>query len=240
MRLSHPLPMDDINSLTGVGYTGRAALLLAQYLPALCFASPTRLPALLEPLYSPAGVRDLHSLSVELDIFFESLFFPARSPEDIALNNHAAAVRASASAGGVRRPPPGSVREYGSFKEFDRLCSVSGLSPHVLSPTVVQLTCEMVLGITLQDSAADLLVCKNDWIEVLFVLAQISFDHTSAGHTATETKTGDFTGTHPPVRGEPMRKLSDLLRCFRSLAYLPHVMGRLRKGGGSRLRPAVA
>ena len=28
-----------------------------------------------------------------------------------------------------------------------------------------------------------------------------------------------------------MRKLADLLRCFRSLAYLPHVMGHLRKGG---------
>ena len=230
MRQTHPVRMDDTNALTGVSWTGRAALQLAQYLPALFFAAPAHLPVLLQPLYSPAGIRELQSLSTELDIFFESMFFPTRTPDQIATatlaitNGHA----------NQNKPDVGSTREFGTFKEFERLCSISGLSPHVLSPTVVQMTCEMLLGMTLKDSAAELLICKNDWIEVLFVLAQVSFDH-SGGRG--ESKTGEFLGgpandTSVVVKvGEPMRKLADLLRCFRSLAYLPHVMGHLRKGG---------
>ena len=231
MRQTHPVRMDDTNSLTGVSWTGRAALQLAQYLPALFFAAPAHLPVLLQPLYSPAGIRELQSLSTELDIFFESMFFPSRTPDQIAT----ATLAITNGNGNQNKPAVGSTREFGTFKEFERLCSISGLSPHVLSPTVVQMTCEMLLGMTLKDSAAELLICKNDWIEVLFVLAQVSFDH-SGGRG--ESKTGEFLGS--PAKdnssvvvkvGEPMRKLADLLRCFRSLAYLPHVMGHLRKGG---------
>jgi len=236
-----------VNALTGVGPGGRAALLLAQYLPALFFAAPARLPAVLEPLYSPAGVKELHNLAVELDIFFEAMFHPGQTPDDIARGQRAAAARAVATRGapGPGPAPVGSTREYGTYREFEALCARAGLTPHVLSPTVVQQACEHVLGVTLRDRehAAELLFCKNDWVEVLFVLAQLAFDHgdvatgpaAAAAGSGAESKTGELLPRAPPprgaIQGEPVRKLADLLRCFRSLAYLPHVVGRLRKGG---------
>jgi hypothetical protein len=196
-------------------------------------------------------VKELQGLAVELDIFFEAMFHPGQTPDDIARGQRAAAARAVATRGapGPGPAPVGSTREYGTYREFEALCARAGLTPHVLSPTVVQQACEHVLGVTLRDRehAAELLFCKNDWVEVLFVLAQLAFDHgdvatgpaaaaaAAAAGSGAESKTGELLPRAPPprgaIQGEPVRKLADLLRCFRSLAYLPHVVGRLRKGG---------
>ena len=206
---------DKSTGLTGISSLGRVALLLAQYIPAIFFASPVRSPLVLMSLYTPQCIRQLYNVSPLVDSFFRAISALPRGallpPADSDLPSLAAASRY-----GLRKID--SI----SFKDFIDLCALSGVTPHLLPVALVRETCEYLLGFHLVDDSIDVQVLKNDWIEILFTLAQICFkDYNGTKVMQSETTI---------IADESVGKLSDLLKCFSSVVHLPHALNRLRKG----------
>lgn len=191
-----------------VSSTGRLSLLLAQHLPAVFFASSERSPAMVATLYEPQKLQQLHLIALDMDTFFEALFPPPFEHKDSFCTlaaTTAATLRKNANCNRVGRA---------SFRDFNRLCSSSGATPHLLSVSVVRETCEHVLGFLLSEEAIDVKICKNDWIEVLYVLAQVCLND-----DGEDTKEDDS-----------IQKLFELVKCFSSRSYLCQAIGRYRKG----------
>ena len=186
------------------------SLLLAQSLPAVFFVSPSRSPAQLVSMYDPQSVQQLESMSADVDTFFLALHpEPSRSDK---LTSLAAAAIVSAYFQKV---------EVASMREFNRLALTSGVVPHLVSASLVLDTAESLLGFHCTGEALDAKVCKTDWIEILYTLAQLCFTDTdmSAGRDGEE--------------GGTMQKLFDLLKSFSSVSYLSHAIGRSRYGANA-------
>jgi hypothetical protein len=198
---------------------GRVSLLLAQYLPALFFSSPVRSPAILTTLYEPQTLQQLHSINHDIDIFFRAM---RTSPLDNSVSAHAALA--------ITTLTHFSKVDLASMRDFNQICRTSGVVPHLLSTTLVKETCENILGYSITEDSLDIQVCKNDWIEVLYVLAQVCFND------------GSQSGVQGPNLGVPVpeteldkdhgtvQKLFDLLKCFTSVSYLSISIGRAREG----------
>ena len=196
-----------------VSSTGRLSLLLAQHLPAVFFASSERSPAMVASLYEPQKLQQLHLIAADMDTFFEALFPPPFEHKDSFCTlaaTAAATLRKNANCNRVGRA---------SFRDFNRLCCSSGATPHLLSVSVAQETCEHVLGFLLSEEAMDVKICKNDWIEVLYVLAQVCLN--DDGEDSTED--------------DSIQKLFELVKCFSSRSYLSQAIGRYRKGSAPHL-----
>jgi hypothetical protein len=194
-------------------------LLLAQYLPALFFSSPVRSPAILATLYEPHTLQRLHSINHDIDIFFRAM---RTSPVDNSLSAHAALA--------ITTLTRYSKVDLASMRDFNQICRTSGAVPHLLSATLVKDTCENILGYSITEDTLDIQVCKNDWIEVLYVLAQVCFNDGSPSgvqgvNLGLPVPESDLDEDHGTVQ-----KLFDLLKCFTSLSYLSVAIGRAREG----------
>jgi hypothetical protein len=191
------------------------SLLLAQYLPALFFSSPVRSPTILATLYEPYTLQQLQSISHDIDIFFRAM---RTSPLDNSLSTHAALA--------ITTLTHFSKVDLASMRDFNRICRTSGIVPHLLSTTLVKDTCENILGYSITEDSLDIQVCKNDWIEILYVLAQVCFNDGSPSVVGrlgvSETDKDEGHGT--------VQKLYDLLKCFTSVSYLSVAIGRSKQG----------
>ena len=146
-----------------------------------------------------------------MDTFFRTLFPPPLERKDPFCSlaaTTAAALRGNANCNRV---------ELASPRDFNRMCSSAGVTPHLLSVTVVRETCEHLLGFILSEDSLDVKVCKNDWIEITYVLAQVCFNDAES------------------AQDDSIQKLFDLVKCFSSRSYLSHAIGRSRRGSDPHL-----
>ena len=208
---------DKAVGLSGISSPGRVALLLAQYIPAIFFASPVCAPVVLLSLYTPQCIRRLYVVSPLIDSFFRGISALAREAP-LNLSNSDLELSAVDNPYGCRRI------ESATYRDFNKLCTISGLIPHLMSGTLIHETCEHLLGFHLVDDSMEVQIVRNDWIEILFTLAQICFQDYQG------TAIAQIQSTAAAVAEDSIEKLSDLLKCFSSVAHLPHAVNRVRKG----------
>lgn len=158
-----------VGGLTGISSPGRTALILAQLKPEIFFISPTVLP-ILKPFYTEECIRALHEITPAIDAFFEYTMVSA-------IHTMKSTTRYKI--------------ETITFREFNQIFENSCVVPHLISSTMILEICEYMMGFNLEGSAADIRVVKNDWIEILYVIAQTCFENNTnengSGHK-TETK----------------------------------------------------
>lgn len=215
--------ISSVSTLTGISSIGRVALLLAQYIPSVFFASPVCIPHILAPLYTEHCIRQLGSISHEVDMFFKMLTSPSTSNKNDSQQPSSSSSSSTGNGNGN-----GTIKnnlDLSSYSDFHKLCLASEFIPYLLPEVVVAETFEYVLGYSLSDSegGVDVQVCRNDWIEVLFVLAQICFkDNNDVDFNKTNNNYGNInrnTNSNDDrsvgdVEGGHIRKLSQFFRFF--------------------------
>jgi hypothetical protein len=219
-----------VGGLTGISSPGRIALLLAQLKPEIFFISPTILPVL-KTFYTEECIRALHEISLEVDNFFATVLDPNH---DMPLATSVALISPINSINNKKR----SMKDTLPFKEFNDIFEKSGVVPHVISPSLMLEICEFMIGFALKGSAVDIQIGKNDWIEILYVIAQTCFENSIGGNgfehnnkkqLVISKKTNvDSLIQLSCSKNESIQRLLDLIRCLKSLSYLPHIIGTLR------------
>ena len=209
--------LDKALCLSGISSSGRVTLLLAQYIPAVFFASPAGAPIVLLSLYTPQCIRRLSTVSPLIDSFFRGISALPREASHFLLNS-------DLNLSAVDSPYECRRIESATYRDFNKLCMMSGVIPHLISGTLIHETCEHLLGFHLVDDSIEVQIVRNDWIEILFTLAQICFQD-------YQTKVIiQYQAAAASVAEDSIEKLSDLLKCFNSAAHLPHALNRVRKG----------
>ena len=232
-KYSDEISVDTVAGLTGIDSTGRVALLLAQHIPALFFASPVCIPPVLGLLYEHNSLNHLQSISHLLDDFFLAI-----SNVSTMYSRYSQAPSPSSSTTSLREPQA----EFATYKDFRKLCSYTEVTPRLLSKLLLQETCEHILGYYLSDAADSIQICRNDWIEILYTLAQICF---------SDSTDRTVTASHPIEEMDEsercIQKLHDFLNCFQSAKYFEESVFEQRQGSNLqsflldsvRLRSAV-
>lgn len=215
-----------VGGLVGISSPGRIALLLAQLKPEIFFISPTILP-ILKPFYTEECISALH----DIDAFFCKVFDPNPGfpfPTSSAMISPIKAINSKNI----------FILETLTFREFNQIFEQSGVLPHVLSPSLMLEICEHLIGFSLKGSSVDIQIGKNDWIEILYVIAQSCFEDENDRNSLErkvekQVRISKKSTLNSSIRlcssdKKFIQRLLDLIRCLKNLAYLPYITGTLR------------